>query len=331
MKTGFKLDGLNIEVTNYCPLKCPQCYCYLEGGKNIPLNVIYNVLDEASKMGVSHVEFSGGETLCYPDIFEAIEIANKFGLSSGISISGWGFNKNVYSKLLDAGITSIHVSLNAPVADINKKTRDGYELSIAALELLKNMNFKQTTINWVMHRETVPLFEDMIKLAERYCVYSILIIDPKPNSKNELDSYPTKEQLLEVAKKIKKNSSSVKIEVHHCFSPLAALVGENKLWGNMNRGLYKGCTAGICSICVDVDGNYIPCRHLAIPEKRDSLEDYWNNSELINQLRDLDNDKRKPCKDCRYSDYCRHCLAINSKLHNDIYIGNEHCPIYEEK
>lgn len=331
METQYVLDGINIEVTNACPLRCPQCYCTLEGGKHIPLEKVRELLLEGAKMGMSHVEFSGGETLCYPHITEAIKLAAELDLSPSIAISGWGFDETTYDKLIEAGLDCIHVSLNASTKERNALSRDGFELSIAALELLKEKGFPNVIINWVMHRDTVDELPKMVALAEKYNVSSLLVIDPKPNSKNELNSYPTAEQLKSVAKLIKGNTSSVEIEVHHCFSVLAALVGENKLWGNLNRGIYQGCTAGLCSLSIDVEGNVMPCRHLPYAESCYSLKNYWENSPLLEKIRGLNVCRRHPCDSCRLSKYCRHCLAINAKIHNDLYIGNEFCPIYQEQ
>lgn len=280
-------------------------------------------------MGVSHVEFSGGETLCYPNIYDAIKFASQLGISTSISISGWGFNAHVLTRLIEAGLDSIHVSLNASTKEKNALSRDGYDLSIKALEVLSEFRFDATTINWVMHRDTAADLQNMVELAEQYHVSSILVLDPKPNSKNELLTYPTQSQLMNTAQIIKNNKSTVDIEVHHCFSVLAALVGENKLWGNLNRGIYRGCTAGLCSISVDVDGNFIPCRHLEYPEQMDSVNAYWHQSPVLQKIRDIGETLKYPCDTCRLSKYCRHCLALNKKLRNSLYFGNEFCPLFD--
>lgn len=327
----YKLDGINIELTTKCPLRCPQCYCTLEGGKDIPLDVAITRLTEAARMGATHVELSGGETLCYPHLTEVITAAHNLGLPPSIAISGWRFDENTFDELVLAGLDMICVSLNGPIESENAKSRDGYDYAIRALELLRKRKFENTLINWVMHKDSVPFFPDMIKLAERYQVGGILIIDPKPTSANELTTYPTKEQMQYVASIVKSNKSSVDLIVQHCFSPLLALCSDNKLWGNSNRGLYKGCTAGVCSCCIDVDGYYTPCRHLNNPERWDSLKDYWRNSEILKRLRNAEEDIRHPCNNCRYGPYCRHCLALNAGENKGIYIGHEMCNLWQKE
>lgn len=50
-----------------------------------------------------------------------------------------------------AGVGGIFVSLNGSTKKIDSKSRDGYELAIHALELLRDIAFDGVHINWVMH------------------------------------------------------------------------------------------------------------------------------------------------------------------------------------
>ena len=329
MNQTLKPHGMNIELTTCCPLRCPQCYCTLEGGKHIPLDVARKRLAEAAALGVEHVELSGGETLCYPHLVEIIQLATEYGITPSIAISGWHFDDSVLQQLIQAGIGSIYVSLNGPTEEENAKTRDGFSLAINALEVLQRNNFENTVINWVMHRASVEYLPQMIAVAEQYNVGAILVIEPKPTAQEILETYPTAEQIRFVANAIKRNKSSVELIVQHCFSPLLALSCENALWGNMNRVIYKGCTAGICSYCINVDGDFVPCRHLDYPERWESTSDYWEKSSTLQTLRSLDSAKREPFISCKFNNYCRHCLSVNSKINKELYLGNNYCRIAE--
>ncbi len=329
MSPVLKPDGMNIELTNSCPLRCPQCYCSLEGGKHIPPDTAIRVIEQAAAIGVRHVELSGGETLCYPYLFQVVAAARKFDVAPSISISGWHFDDSVLQKLIEAGIENIYVSLNGPTRETNALTRDGFELAVSALETLSRNQFQNTIINWVMHRQTADLLPDMIALAEHYHASGILIINPKPTSAGEMNTLPTSEQIFRTAELVKKQrGASVELIVQHCFSPLLALSMENKLWGNLNRGPYRGCTAGVISFCVNLDGLFSPCRHLDLFEKWDSVEEYWNNSEILREIRELDSKKEEPCLTCRLGDYCRPCIAVNAKCQGRLFIGDSLCEIH---
>jgi len=287
------------------------------------------MIREAAGLGAEHVELSGGETLCYPWLTELVREARKNGITPNIAISGWHFDRKKAEELTEAGIGGIFVSINAPTPELNALTRDGFEYAIQALELLASIGFQETYINWVMHRDTADTLQDMIKLTKPYHPKGIVIMTPKPDAAHTLNSFPTTEQMENVKQLIRNNTSSVELFVESCFSPLLALIGRNSLWGNRNRGISKGCSAGLTSISVNVDGCFSPCRHLEYFELFSSMKEYWTQSVILNQLRSLkERESSFPCDQCEFQPNCRPCLAINAKLRKQISLGNEKCPLY---
>lgn len=322
--------GMNIELTNVCPLRCPQCYCTLEGGKHIPYETAAKYIRQAKAFGIRHVELSGGETLCYPHLFELIKLAHDIGLEVNIAISGWRFTEDCLDKLIQNGISNIFVSLNGHTEEINQETRDGYHYAISALRLLQEKDFSNVYINWVMHRNNADFLPEMIELANKYSVKAIIILAAKPTSKNELNTLPSLEQLQHVTE-IVKNAAPGTIRIESCFSPLLAKVRNTKLLGNLNVGRSMGCGAGRNLLSINIDGKISPCRHLEHFEEYNSIEEYWYNSPVLRQLRQLSQDvPASPCSDCRFVNYCRPCAAINSKLENKLYRGNKYCTAFEK-
>ena len=329
MNAHWVPTGMNIELTTCCPLNCPQCYCSLLGGRHIALETAQKALVEGRRLGIEHVELSGGETLCYPHLHDVIVTARQLGIAPNISISGWHFDDVCLSTLIEDGIEGIHVSLNGPTEESNALSRDGFEMAISALDLLKRRKFSRTRINWVMHRDTSNLLEKMITLAQTYQVKTIVIMMPKPTASNELLTFPLREQIEHVANLVKHNSSSVELSVETCFSQILALIGQNRFWGNLNCGEELGCTAGRSSLNVSVDGRYSPCRHLDCYEDFDTMEEYWIRSVILQEIRNLESNRQEPCKNCSFCNYCRHCLAYNFKVKGKLLIGNENCTVYQ--
>lgn len=321
--------GMNIELTDKCPLRCPQCYCTLEGGKHIPHEIASKYIRQAKSFGIKHIELSGGETMCYPHLFELVKLAHDIDLEVNIAISGWNFTESNLDKLIQAGLNNIYISLNGPTEEINRLTRDGYQYSISALQLLQSKGFSNVYINWVMHRSNADYLPEMIQIAQKYSVRAIIILAPKPTSKHELNTFPSLQQMQNTTQIIK-NAVPGTILIESCFSPLLAMVRDTKLFGNLNIGRSMGCGAGKNLLSVNVNGLLSPCRHLEYFEKWDSLEEYWNSSPILQKIRTLEDEKREPCLSCKFCNYCRHCLSINSKLKGDLYVGNEFCPLAEE-
>lgn len=327
MSNEIKL--LNFELTTACPLNCPQCYCSLNTGKNMDKDTALYWIDEAARYGVSVLNFSGGETMCYPHLYEVIQHAHHQGLKVNVALSGLGFDRDSYRKLMESGVNGIFISLNGSTDEINRHSRNGYRLAISALKLLKEEKYEKTTVNWVMQRSNADDFENMIALAEAYHVARLVVISLKPDSTNELPNAPTKQQIRKVASIIRKYDGPVQVCVESCFSPMLAVVGESFFFGNSNTGEDKGCMAGRMFASINVDGLLSPCRHLYYFEKWDTLQKYWEHSAILKKIRNVEKDFREPCLSCHYGPYCRHCLAINACINNDIYLGNQFCALSE--
>lgn len=331
MSRDWKPEILNLELTTKCPLRCPQCYCSLENGLDLDVTIAKRRIDEACEMGLTSLNLSGGETLCYPHLYEIISYASQKNIPSIlVALSGALFDQDVYVKLVDSGVTGICVSLNGSTESINSISRAGYHHAINALEILSQNDYPNITINWVMHSTNADDFENLVRLAEHYHVGLIDIISLKPDSQKAMRSFPTKEQIANVSRFIKRYKGPVKIMIESCFSNLAAYHLETRLFGNLNITEHKGCMAGRCSVSVNVLGQYTPCRHIDKTEDFSSLREYWSSSQLLAQLRAIDTVRKEPCSSCYFGPYCRHCQAISWEIRNELCLGFENCPMHSE-
>lgn len=320
---------MNIELTTRCPLRCPQCYCDLSQGRDIDLATAKGFVRQARVLQMQQINLSGGETLVYPHLFELIECCREYGIRANVALSGYGFDAGVLRQLRSAGVGGIFISLNGSTETINRQSRDGYDLAIKALATLQQANDPDYLINWVAHRHNVEDFPALVALAESYGVKTVVVMAFKPDSRRELPSLPSREQLLVLTDFIKKYPAGpLKIVIESCFSPLRALVGQ-RFFVNLNQGIDKGCQAGRDSLSVNVDGKLTPCRHLEIEENNGLIAEYWRQSEVLRQLRTVEQDTRTPCRSCSYERYCLHCMAVSWKMHGELFKGNDYCELHQ--
>ncbi len=321
---------MNLELTTRCPLRCPQCYCDLMGGKDLSFEHALYWIEEAAKNNVRVVNLSGGETMVYPHLMEVIRACHERGMLPNVALSGYGVEKEVLRQMIDAGVHSICVSLNGSTEEVNRHSRDGYHLAVKTLELLDEIGYEKTCINWVMHSTNADDFENMVALAETYHVAEIAVMVFKPDALHQLPSVPSREQMKRVAQFIKRYQGPIHLEAEECFSQMRAMVGK-RFFGNLNRGVERGCGAGRDGISISVDGKLTPCRHLEFEEGYTSIREYWENSELLKTLRRADDEVEEPCAACEYSKFCLPCMAVNWKMKGRLYMGDTTCPIQPER
>jgi len=307
---------MNFELTTKCPLRCPQCYCSLEGGKDLGFERALEVLRDGSENGLWEVNLSGGETMLYPHIYDLIKECSRLGVSSNIAVSGWGLDEAAINRLIEAGMTRIFVSLNGSTQEVNSHTRDGYEYALQALELIQKANFPQSTVNFVAHNSNCDDFPNMVALCEKYNVEQLVVMAAKPTTAYELTTVPDRRQTVKLAENIEeaRKNSNVFIGVENCYSPLRAYMGKSFLWGNTNAGTGRGCCAGRYMISLSANGNFTPCRHLPFEENFKTIGEYWTNSGVLNQIRRVEDAPNQPCADCELGRYCLSCLAVNYKI-----------------
>ena len=317
---------MNLELTTRCPLHCPQCYCDLTHGKDLDLDTALYWIDQAHQNLVQNINLSGGETMVYPHLLTLIEACAKRGMQANIAISGYGITREVLEEIIQAGVGGIFVSLNGSTKEIGSKSRDGYDLALHALELLRDMDFDGVHINWVMHNNNADDFANMLTLCETYKVPNLSVMVFKPDSSHQLPSAPTAAQIRAVAQIIRQYKGPVHFDIEGCFSQMRALVYQGFL-GNLNQGVGRGCMAGTAAISINVDGKITPCRHLEIPEETRTIREYWQNSPTVAALRAAAKNPQEPCQSCTLQKYCLPCMAFNVKLHGKISYGTKECPL----
>lgn len=99
-----KVNPINLEInlTNICNHKCIWCtYGYLHSNKDtLDKSDVKNVLDDAYKMGVKSITWTGGgEPLAHKDFLELSEYAAKYGFKQGLNTNGALLNYNIIKSL----------------------------------------------------------------------------------------------------------------------------------------------------------------------------------------------------------------------------------------
>lgn len=303
---------LQIEITDSCPLTCPQCYKKEGSSVFMPIDRFENIIDEAYEMGIKEIFLNGGEPLEHPFFEEMVAYSCKKKISSTIFTSGYKIEKK--EKVWKKYDTNILISLNGSCEEINKKSRGGYYISLNAMKYLKKINTKYG-INWVARHDNVYDLPKLVEISKKYNASYINIVCNKISGKGNIDSPLNREDYIFLKKEINKESDYFRVQ--NCYGILLSLLGEK------NNRLY-GCQAGIRVMAIDTRGSYMPCTHMFYDEKTTSIKDYWNNSDVLRKLRSIS--KLTYCNDCNR---CRVCHSISKEAHDDLTKGFKDCPVKE--
>jgi pyrroloquinoline quinone biosynthesis protein E len=290
------------ELTYRCPLQCPYCSNPLElhhYRDELDTGVWHRVLDEAARLGVVQVHFSGGEPLLRRDLPELVRRARQLDLYSHLSTSAISADEVKLEQLRESGLDALQISLQdsrpqendwlAGVPSFEKKRR--------AIEAAKRLEFP-VTLNVVLHRHNLDRIGEIIDLAEAWHVDKLELAHAQYGGwafRNRAALLPTRAQVERAAEVVAeaRNRLSSSLEIVHVLPdyfqefPKACLHG----WGRV-------------FLTVAPDGAVLPCQtaraisSLAFPNVIDaSLEEIWYHAPVFRRFRGTDW-MPEPCRSC---------------------------------
>ena len=162
--------ALLAELTHRCPLGCPYCSNPLElerASGELDTEIWLRVLNEAAKLGVLQVHFSGGEPTVRKDLERLVRGCSEAGLYTNLITSGVLLDETRIAALVEAGLEHLQLSFQ----DSEKAGGDhiggykgGHIKKIEVARLVRKAGLL-LTLNMVVHRQNLHNLPDMIDLA----------------------------------------------------------------------------------------------------------------------------------------------------------------------
>ncbi|GAB4471892.1 MAG: hypothetical protein Kow0088_06030 [Anaerolineales bacterium] len=294
---------MDLALTYQCNNDCFHCY-------NDPERKIQSMSQEQWKrtidrlwdLGIPHIVFTGGEPTLYENLIPLIEYAKQKGLIIGLNTNGRRLSKADYAKSLStAGLDHVQITLESAhptVHDSIVRTKGAWKQTVAGITNALNTDLFVMT-NTTLLRENANTLSDTLSFLESLGVPTVglnaLIYSGRgcsvssPLSENELFS------ILQIAQDFTAESGQRLIwytPTHYCnFDPMS-----------LNLGI-KGCTAALYNMCIEPNGNVLPCQSYYQSLGNillDTWESIWNHP-LALALRN-----RK-----YVAEHCENCLLIH--------------------
>ncbi|MEM4890451.1 MAG: radical SAM protein [Nitrososphaerota archaeon] len=339
--------------TNACNLKCVHCYQSAgptPGSDELTSKERVEVIRQIDEMGIPVVALSGGEPTIHPDFLRVVEEGARRGIYMAVATNGIKFADDEFARrAIEAGLRYVEVSLDSTEPgehDGFRGVRGAWELAVKGIRNIVKYGEGRVSIGIAatVTKLNKGRIEDMVRLGEELGVNRVVFFNFIPTGRGkeavELDLSP--EEREDVLRRIYRESARSSIQVVSTAPQLARVSwqmsrGEDVLPTHFTipnsstlRAVAEfigGCGAGRIYMAIQPDGTVTPCVFMPIPVgnlRRDRLQDIWENSKTINDLKNKDLLKG-PCGSCEYRYVCGGCRARAYAYFGDYLAADPGC------
>jgi MoaA/NifB/PqqE/SkfB family radical SAM enzyme len=251
--------AMTFAVTYKCPCHCVHCSAGKHGKSNIPelsTGEAKRVIEESQKLGVSIIAFTGGEPLLRPDIFELISHVNQKKAVPILFTNGLFLTEDNVDKLHEAGLYSIFVSIDSPIAEEHDKLRGIkgiFETAIEGIKRVKNKGMFVGLSSYATRSSTQEgMYKKIHELATSLGVHNVMLFDgvPTGNMLKDTSEVLTMDQREEIY-----NFSS-KLHKSKIIPPLSSQSWQTSIESYL-AGV--GCLAAHVQYYISAYGEVTPC------------------------------------------------------------------------
>ncbi len=278
----------DLALTYRCNNNCQHCYVARRATdvEELPLEDWKAVLQRLWDAGVPHVCFTGGEATLSPHLRDLIEHAEDIGLITGLLTNGRKLADAAFTRsLCEAGLDHVQITIESHDPAIHDSMighAGAWEETVAGIRTALAEDLYLVT-NTTLCTENVDTAEETIAFVadlgvEQFAMNSIIHTGRAPAAGVALEE----EALADVLGIVQAKAAERGLRfiwyspTHYCrMNPTEQGVG------------FKRCTAGEYNICIEPDGQVIPCQSYYQPVGhilRDSWETIWQ-SDLFRALR----------------------------------------------
>lgn len=297
-----------IETTNICNLRCPVCPTTIDMTRSrgfMDFRLFKSIIDEFSQFKIKPeiaMNFSGEPTL-HKEIYEFVRYASEKGHKTYISTNVTAMNENNSIKLIQSGLSDIHLCIDG----FSNKSHDTYRIGSKFENIKRNIEI------------FIKAKKKLNSQSPNVCIQTLLT----SLSENE------KDDMIEWANKIGANSIDFKSfnlgsftskEIKEKYSYL--LPTDNKFKRHQNNNTKKICTIPYHQVVVYWNGDLGLCctdfdKKVKMPNirKTGSLLKTLYLNEVINIRKKGLNKKHDICKTCSIgnADYMGYNYSFENK------------------
>jgi radical SAM protein with 4Fe4S-binding SPASM domain len=296
---------MDLAITYRCNNFCKHCYnARARTFPGLSLEDWKRVIERVWDLRIPHIVFTGGEPTLHPDLPEMIAYAENLGVITGLNTNGRKLaDPDFLNKLVDAGLDHVQITLEShdpAIHDLMMDTPGAWEDTVAGIRnVLKTRLYVMT--NTTMLTYNSPTLEDTLHFLGELGLPTVGLNALIYSGRGKKVGTGLKEEvlpaLLETARRITQEQGQRLIwytPTQYChFNPIQLGLG------------VKGCTAALYNMCVEPNGDVIPCQsyyHALGNILENTWEEIWEHP-LALQLRNRTNIP-EGCRSCDFLPEC---------------------------
>jgi len=296
---------MDLALTYRCNNDCSHCYnARSRRYPEIPVSEWKEVIDKVWDLRIPHIVFTGGEPTLYKGLTELIAYAEELGLITGLNTNGRRLaNREFLNSLVEAGLDHVQITLESHDPEIHDRmvnAKGAWTETVMGLKnVLESRLYVMTNTTLLTHnKDTIQ--DTLVFLADLGVPTVGLNALIYAGKGAEVGTGLREEELpplLEEARSMTESNGQRLIwytPTQYChFNPLQLELG------------VKGCTAALYNMCVEPNGDVIPCQSY-YQSLGNLLENPWKEIWEHPLALSLRNRKDVPegCKNCDYLPEC---------------------------
>ncbi len=182
--------AMTFAITYDCQCKCVHC----SAGKHLRKNQKYlsteeakKLIDEAQKLGVTIIAFTGGEPLLREDLFELISYVDDKKAMPVMFTNGEFLTEENVEKLADAGLYSVFLSIDSPNPEEHDSLRGKSGLFEVAIEGLMRAKSKGIFAGFSSYATRSGaekgIYRELYNYAKELGLHNLMLFDCVPTGK----------------------------------------------------------------------------------------------------------------------------------------------------
>lgn len=331
------------EVTGACNLRCKHCLS--DSGKPIPneLNTheAKKLINALEMMKVFNINFSGGEPLMRPDIFELLEYASQKKIGIVLLTNGSLITKETIDRLENTNIFNLQVSIDGigQTHDDFRGIKGSYKRAVNAIKLLRDADYG-VAISSVVTKQNIEEIPKIIDMAVDLGAssYKTTLFMPTGRGKGNvgdliLTPQDVKNFTFIMIEQKKDMGDMINISCETDYPWLAEGADRESSDSLKTEDSSKiGCTAGNSSFYITPDGKMTPCpflrKFVAGNIRKEDVKEIWDNSSAFDIFRNITRgDLKGKCGACGYLGISCYggCRAAAFAHSGDLYAEDPLC------